>query len=246
MKHPALALLLCLAVLPAHAATFQYIFNNVEQGSGGTSSPSISIDGEGQAKKSGAAKNSVAAPSLTTNPEATATSVAEAGEIGEASPAPYARFRLMATGARITEAHGGSAWSRTRGDLQNIVNSDADVTAGLAATIFASRDIGFTGFWLPGRESDANRYGRFGAEMEFIPVRVAVLGNTDFIEAGALLGASTFGREALKKAGTLHAGARLNVNFHSQLGITGAARTNFTDRRSYRYAQAELGLAYRF
>lgn len=220
----------------AHAATYQTIFNNVEQGAGGSASPSISVNGQA-VRKNGLPVIAESSPVV----EAPVSSM-ESVDVDEVAPASFYRFRFLAAGSRVTQS-AGSAWSSTQGDLRGLRDMQGGATASLALTIQASRDIGFTGFWIaPG----ATGRQALGAEMEFIPIRVAVLGNTDFIEIGGLLGGSTLGKETVEKAGTLHAGARLNVNFHDQLGITGAARSNFTDRRTYRFAQGEIGLTYRF
>lgn len=227
-----LSLVFLAAAQPGHAATFQYIFNNVEQGAGGVSNPSIQVDGQGRSSKSSNFGN--------TSPTTVAEAAAEAG--GEEASSSRSRFRLMAAQGRLTASR-GSAWAETKRDFNDFYLGRSGLIPTLAATYFTGRDLGFTAFWLPSRVAGQ---ALFGAEMEFIPVRVAVLGNTDFIETGILLGASTLGRQVLDKSGTLHAGLRASVNFHQQLGITAAVRSNFTDRRTYRYAQGEVGLAYRF
>lgn len=234
MKQQLFAFLsVCIFTTSAHAATFQYIFNNVEQGAGGQAHPSISVDGN-RVKKSDAL---AASPTIAEAETLSSTSSQETDFIN-----PYHRIRFLAAGARINQSR-GSSWDSTKNDLRGLRDMQGGATATLGLTVWASRDIGFTGFWIaPG----ATGRQALGAEMEFIPVRVAVLGNDDLIEIGALLGGSTLGKEYLEKAGTLHLGGRLNVNFHDQLGITGAVRSNFTNRRYYRHAQADIGLAYRF
>jgi hypothetical protein len=237
MKQLTMIFLAMVLTAGAQAATFQYIFNNVEQGEGGVANPTISVNGE-KVKKNGVPVTTSPAP----EPESPVPTMTAQGEEPSPSLEPPFRIRISASGARVTQSQGGS-WAETGRDLRSLKDQGSGDAASLAFTVFPSRDIGLTGFWL---SPEATGRGVFGAELEYTPVRVEVLGKADFLDVAALVGANTFGRDILNEAGTLHAGARVSVNFHPQLGITGAVRSNFTGRHDYRFTQAEVGLAYRF
>lgn len=215
----------------SEAATFNYIFNNVEQGENSTSSPSIVVDGEKITKNNGEA--------VTTSSLAAGSSVSP-----ESNFSRPLKYRLMAMGSIINNRSSENiSFQSTKHDIKGLNWEDrSTANATLSGSVFTGRDMAIGAFWVNQKKEKAH----YGAEMEFIPVRVAVLGKYDFIETGILLGASTIGRDILKKSGTFHAGLRASVNFHSQLGITGAVRSNLNERSNYRYTMAEVGLAYRF
>lgn len=218
------------ATSEVQAATFNYIFNNTEQGENSTASPSIVVDGDKITKKNGELVSTTSAPSAPTN--------------AEIESAHNLKYRIMAMGNVMHHNSDQNITFRfTSRDFESLGRkSNSHINASLGASIFTGRDMALSAFLIGGKTEKAH----YGAEAEFIPLRIAVLGKSDFIETGLLLGASTIGRENLEKAGTFHAGARVNVNFLPQLGITGAARTNLNERSKYRYAMAEAGLAYRF
>jgi hypothetical protein len=230
------------AITLSQAATFQYIFNNIEQGEGGTASPSIQVNGS-EVKKNGVV-TTASDPAPTPSAPSAANANTMTTEMAEMvlAETPKHRFRVIGSGTRMSYSTGKGFGNITR-DVERLGRSDSSLSAALALTYWTSPDIGFTAFWWAptGRTENV-----FGGEMEFVPVRVAVLGKTDFIEAGLLGGASQMGKKELRKFGTFHVGGRLSVNFHRHLGITSSVRTNLTDRATYQYTQADLGLAYRF
>ena len=220
--------------LGAQAASFQYIFNNVEQGPNSNTSPSIVVDGEKIKKSEPNPPTAIQAPESHSSTQ----NIAQTPEEGE-----NLKLRLMAMGNRVSQGLTGD-WSHTKSEMKTLAQGgQSNTTLSLAGSVFVQKDIALTGFWLPGRNSQRSH---LGGEMEFIPVRMAVLGKENLIELGFMLGASTLGREEAVRTGTIHAGARLNVNFHKHLGITSALRTNVSERSTYHYSMAEAGLAYNF
>lgn len=211
------------------AATFNYIFNNVEQGDNSTTSPSIVVDGEKITKKNG---------------EVVSTSSAES-EIPMANPEARRalKYRLMALGSMLSNYTPNNISLKSTGqEVKGMWKERSSANATIAGSVFVGRDLALGGFWANQNDGKAN----YGAEAEFIPARIEVLGKYDFIETGILLGASTIGRDYLGKGGTFHGGVRASVNFLPQLGITAAIRSNINERSKYRYTMAEAGLAYRF
>lgn len=65
----------------------------------------------------------------------------------------------------------------------------------------------------------------YGADLQLMPLRVP-LKNFDLIEFGFLVGGSNI-MAARDNVGTLHAGAKLNVNFGKDYGFTASTRANF-------------------
>lgn len=233
-------ILLCIS-FDSDAATFQYIFNNIEQGAGGTSNPSIVVDGNKAVKR----PDAVPVPINDNSPTQDVTSNTSVAQENFSSQIPY-RFRLMALGNYTNlSSKQDSSWAAAKRDMHQLGwDNHSQATPALAGSIFIDRDVALTAFWALKKQQ--SRTSTYGGELDFTPIRVAVLGNTDFIEIAALLGASNLGHEELNKAGTLHAGGRVNVNFHRKLGITSAVRTNLSDRNTFRYSMAEAGLTYKF
>lgn len=69
------------------------------------------------------------------------------------------------------------------------------------------------------------RYYHVGMDFEIIPIRIPVTRNWELFELGFLLGASN-ALAAKDNWGTLHVGARVNINIMETFGLTVSTRAN--------------------
>jgi hypothetical protein len=215
------------------AATYNVLFNNVEQGAGSTANPTVHVADGKAVKSEGTSVNPLAtmepAPSPAASPAAAPEKTVAAGN--GTAPAPEGN-KLR----RARFALGGAVLGQNRGDLE----SGSKWGGSLNASYFFLDELGVNAFtgWTPGRSA------LVGTELEFVPLHATFFGQPRFIELGALAGASTLGRSQ-GLWGTVHAGARATVNFSDRYGLTATVRTNLTDRSRYDYLLAEVGLTVR-
>lgn len=234
MKKAAIGILIFMGVASkVEAATFSYIFNNVEQGDNGTANPSIVVDGEKVTKVPGDGKT----PVILSSQEQNVPSVG--------NPALPFKYRLMLLGNQLSRSQdGGTGYSAIREDLKEGTSKEKrnKSNLSLAGSIYLTKNLAATGFWARNRSSG----GYWGGELEYTPIRLEVLGASDFVELGILAGGSSMAKDTINKTVVMHAGIRASVNIFKHLGITSAIRSNITDRKLSRYTMAEAGLAYRF
>lgn len=216
--------LLAMFATAVKAATYNSIFNNIEQGPGSTASPTIQVS-DGLTKKPPAQSQ---APTLPAAAEPVPSTAAEAALAPAADASSGARrFRLGLLGHMMG---------------QNVNELKKPMLGGgtLSAAYFPIRDLGVSAFGGTG----GHKNSFVGGEVELVPVRLTLFGLDHFIEAGALAGVSTLGRN-YGHFGSVHAGGRVTVNFGPQIGLTAGIRTNLTGRTDFTYTMAEAGLAVR-
>lgn len=220
------------AVLTAYevvsAATFNNIFNNVEQGANSASNPSLNVS-DGKILKNEPTATP-AAPAATPSTQAAAA----ADPKNEENPFRHWRFGFMghAIGQR------GQNLSQAR---------DAVAGVSFSTSYFFLKDFGISAF--SGLSSTGK--GFLGGELEFVPIRLTVFGFKDLVELGALAGASNLGGTyAASPDGptslTMHLGARVSINMGDRYALIADTRTNVSHRSQINYLMGEAGLAVRF
>lgn len=109
----------------------------------------------------------------------------------------------------------------------------------LSLSWYPSRVLGFTAFG--GAQYDNNQLASnpyAGLDLEFRPFRLPVTETYDLFQFGFLAGATTLGGYH-GNSGSLHLGARVDINLGSTFGITAATRFNLD------YAMFEAGIVTR-
>ena len=172
----------------AWGATYNFYFNNTEQGDNGTATPSVSVSGDGSVvKKSGAAEPvqvkgdaaTVPAPD-TKAPVTGAVSTAEA-------PAPVenqeSKFRVAIGLTGVSDYSAGHQY-----------HMDGELEISASASYFFNRDFGLSVFGskLPsvGDTGDGTSYDHWlaGIEAEFVPIHITIGRMDDLIDLGVIGG----------------------------------------------------------
>lgn len=209
----------------ASAATYNFYFNNTEQGDNSTATPTVTLNGDKlktTAEKTAgtSAPASVPAPASASSAPAVAshesTTALSPGEI--AAP-EFRHWRV--TGGLVTKssALGGSV------NLGYFFNREFGINAyggGLGQNFVSGNSQHFFG----------------GAELEVVPIRISVGRIDNLIDLGALLGVSTLEADEDNWISP-HAGIRMNLNLGSRWALTTTTRFNAS------YAMGELGIAIR-
>lgn len=216
-----------------YSATYNVMFNNVEQGPNSTANPTLQVSGSDVKKNPGVG----AVPEVKTDlsppaPQPEAQSVAQAPEPIDPEGKQKLPWRM--------EFLGQSTGFGTAGLGKR---EDRVLGGSLGISYFPIRDLGIT---LKGgltQTSDSNFY--WGGDLEFVPVRVGLFGQKDFLQTGLILGASTIGKSD-DYWGSVHGGVRASVHFAERFGILAGIRTNLSDRNVLSYTMAEAGLTVRF
>ncbi|MBL7716701.1 MAG: hypothetical protein JNL01_14650 [Bdellovibrionales bacterium] len=250
--------------LQAKAATYNFYFNNTEQGDGSTANPNVHVvplpEGGAQvltgpdavAAKAGASPTPSPSPSVA---EAQAVPVPAAqGESVQAAPVPSAsplsnagRVRLIVSAVGESSQYEPRPTFTTTASSWGSYSSRSSETNGIGANlgVYLSDYFALNGF--------ANTNSRRGIEMEIFPWGAATAGKGVSFEFSLLLGMN-WGRasrtDSIWETGysssisgsdsvsTGHAGARATVYFWDRVGLT-------TSYRSFGGGAAEAGLVFR-
>jgi hypothetical protein len=208
------------AELAASAATYNFYFNNSEQGDHGTVTPSVTVQSGAPAAVPGsAAPAPAAAPPVV---------VAIPVEQGASRPA---------TAAAIAIAPPFRHW-RLTGGVQDSLGGVGPL-GGIG--YFFNQDFGiqlYGGFLGNDLASPAGAGLFLGTELEFSPIHLKLGRFADAVELGALLGVSTIAAESDNWVSP-HVGARLSFNAGHDWGLTTAVRANAS------YLLFEMGLVAR-
>ncbi len=221
-----------------HAATYQTMFNNVEQGSHSTASPSLSVDSDAQGRQR--VKRTLGATDATekTSTETPTENSESANVVQTAMPtASFDDMKQNRFSIKIAPYHRFSGFSD---DLKTKNQWDAyGLNLGLSYAFhhdFYAHVFGASNF---------NGENFAGAEVGFDPLHLRLFGLNDFLDLGLLLGASTLNLAKNDSIGTLHAGSRLRLNFGRQFSVDSTVRTNLTQRPES-YLTADVGFSYHF
>ncbi|OFZ83189.1 MAG: hypothetical protein A2583_01880 [Bdellovibrionales bacterium RIFOXYD1_FULL_53_11] len=233
----------------AMGATYNFYFNNTEQGPNSTASPSLSVSGDGMAN----------GQKPTTLPNASPTPTAEASPAPEAAkPQAAAADQAGASVAAAPEPPSGKHWligAKMSLAFQTMGEKHADMShegpfanyGGVVGIGYQfTKDLGINAYGGGTRVNDAFPYRGTvhkpaffaGGELEVMPVRISLGRFEDLLQFGAMIGASSF-RRSEENIGSLHAGLRLNLNFGHGWGLSTAVRGNLG------YLQSEAGLLIR-
>jgi hypothetical protein len=227
----------------AYAATYNFYFNNTEQGDNSTATPNVVVnDGKKEGGKSLEPKNPALDPAASS--QATSAAAAVPG------PAPSSASGQQSTAALPADAVSPPEFRHVR-----LTAGATDLLGAMGASVgigyFFNREFGFNAFGVLSR-GDYKTFGANGTwsgteswtgfdaglEMEVTPVRIAVGRIEDLLDLGGMLGVSTIAADTGNWVSP-HLGARLNINLGSRWGITTTARLNAS------YAMAEAGLVFK-
>lgn len=209
----------------AQAATYNFYFNNTEQGDNSTATPTVTMSGD---KSKPSAERTPGAPALAGVPAPAPASAAPTVAAHESHtalspgeiPAPEFRHCRITGGlANKSGAWGGSA------------NLGYFFTREFGINAFGG---GFGQNYLNG--NDTRFFG--GAELEVTPIRITVGRIDNLIDIGGLLGVSTIDADEDNWISP-HAGLRMNLNLGNRWSLTTTSRFNAS------YAMGELGIAIR-
>lgn len=214
----------------AWGATYNFYFNNMEQGDNGQATPTVLVGpspqpGIQQAQVAPAPEAAPVAP-VTATPEGPAPAASQAVAIApDPAPSELRRVRLTFAAAGVWQnvqesysyeyAANGYSYTSRRGTAGGLIGLGAYLSRGVALSGYFGAYEAFGGGASP----------LVGADLELVPLRLSLGKWADAIEGALLLGASTF-RRAEGNWVALHAGARLSFNFGSAWGVTAAARAN--------------------
>ena len=209
----------------ASAATYNWYFNNVEQGKNSEANPVLTTDGKKTQKK----RINEKGKETMTEVQGPSSSVEGTSVVKEKSLTEddERQWRMIVSASQSGYDMGQASQYSSPGGM-------------FSAAYYFEKQIGINlfGGFLPKEEFFA------GGELELIPLQLKVFDLDRFIEAGLMLGAMSLGKTKTQD-GTLHAGVRLNVNMGPRFGLSSTLRTNISGRANTRYYMSQLGLSYR-
>lgn len=226
----AVSLLGLVSVWTVTAATYNFYFNNTEQGDNSTATPSLAVehqaDGTDVVKKNGDVVNEEAKETSPAELPASA-SAAE----GTHDQTPARPFRLSLAGG--VEFYDDSAVLGPWGQGYYYNGSGDALYYQLSLAYMPLSYLGFQGFVAAGRKWSA------GVELELDPVKLTLFGHEDVFELGLLAGASTMAAVDDNWV-SLHVGARAALNFGKRWQLAANVRGNKG------FLKTDLGLGYKF
>lgn len=241
-------------------ATYNFYFNNTEQGANSTATPTVRVSTDEKSKSGGkslpAPETQPVSASASGPPSMPGTVTAKAESTTERGSRDSRHFRVSAGGV-ILRQDVLVGYDRRYGEesLEYYLIDDSHGANRLGGKVAFSflpvRSVAITLHSTFLQEAPPNLEGYqstfqdtfiLGLDLEFLPLRFSLGRSEDLIEFGPALGASTFlasnmGFPAIGRFATLNFGARLNVNLGERWGITSAYRAN-----SF-YKMAEAGIA---
>jgi hypothetical protein len=228
-----------------HAATYNVLFNNIEQGANGVANPKVEVaNGKATKTADGAA------------PEAAAASAVATPEVNVPVGTPAAVTpQVPSAGSSASVADGATPEDRSARPIRmglfasrlgvDTYGNDSPVGGNLSLGYFPLRDFGLNFF---AGTNGTSPHAFYGGELEFVPIRLGVFGWKNALELKGMLGATTLGRDLGTRGerGSVLGGFGATVNFGDRYGITAEARTNLSNRDDYRFWLADAGLTVRF
>jgi hypothetical protein len=205
----------------ARAATYNFYFNNTEQGDNSTATPTVTVS-DGKAEKR-----------LTPQP-ASAAPVATPVAPPEPVAAPVAAFPGASSTAVIPEGPGflGSdrtAHFRLTAGVGEVFEADSAIGPFFDLGLFANRYVGVN-FYVGVSQLQWDYWWQrsstvIGGELELTPLHLGTGAHPDLLELGVLLGASNL-YPAEDNWVAPHLGGRLSVNFGNYAALTAVVRGN--------------------
>jgi len=203
------------------AATFNTYFNNVEQGSNGTSTNTIHVDGTGKVSEAQPAPAPSQAAAPTAAPVAgdanllltpSSASVATKADLPEETPrVGYRHFMVGASGLLFNDRRDNFSPGISHD------NGGGSLSVGYGFT----RDIGvrLTGGAYAFSNNNQDAKGFAALEAEIMPIHIGLFRAENALELGVIGGANIINSEL---GG--HGGVRANVNFSETFSLTAAVR----------------------
>lgn len=200
-------------------ATYNFHFNNTEQGDNSTATPTVTVGSDGKAKTSAGDSSGTATTNAALGDSAAASNVAKTESATSNSSKPVSRW-----GFNISVA---SLWLYGR-----------DYGALIGAQYMFTRDLGFRAFI--GNSSYPQYYG--GAEFLLTPIHLTFGKFEDLLDAGILLGLSRMRRHGDAFINNLdpHLGASATLNLAHGWGLQTSVRANRD------FILADAGIAIQF
>lgn len=238
MRWRALAgLLVATQAAPLHAATYNFYFNNTEQGNNSTATPSLTVqDGK-----------MVPTTSASPTPDASASPAPAAPQ---AAPAPQASQEVGFYSQPRRKKHhfrfiGGAAYTdisyKKPGDVFNSNPRDPR-PFWEQTTLVSSRRANFSvsGSWFFSEHTGLSVVlgDVIGTEFEFAP-----LGVSEFFQPAIMAGLGTGG--AVSTSVFPYVGARAQLNLGKNFGISFAVRKDIPTDEDLKVASFEAGLVFR-
>lgn len=219
----------------AFGATYNFYFNNTEQGDNSTATPAVTVHGDGKVEKS------AGLPELQT-PPAPVQSPGPKLAVEDFSSRPSAPLPIPAPAEGKTEAR-TSMWGQWWDDLPlgstelrhfrvtagatALLNGDHIGPSFNAAIVFNKYVAinGYAAYFAPSRWRE-HEHGIYGGELELTPLHIPV-GATHprFIELGLVAGVSNL-FPLPENYVSPHGGGRLTLNFGKTLALSGVFRGN--------------------
>jgi hypothetical protein len=199
------------------AGTYNFYFNNTEQGANSTASPSLTVSADGKATSTGAQQtvSSTDGKLVPDKNPAAGSSVVPAAPVTTAESAPAQResdpdfrhFRLELGGTKAIHRYQYGYTTDEQGLLA-------------AVGISFTRELGVNFF---GSRLEKGRWFG-GADFEITPIRASLFRMENFLELTGLVGASTLDQVYYGAVLLAHVGARVNLNLGHQFGVTAVVR----------------------
>ena len=244
---------LVLAVF-ARAATYNFYFNNTEQGANSTASPSVTVS-DGKVVKTTPLEPTAAADGVSSTAVlpveptlATTAHIKQDSLVKINHNNPHFRFAL--SGLYMPASQSLVTVDQTH---NRFVTGNTASGATLGVSYFPVSALGLSVYGGGYKNSgDPGTFVSFyGADVEIVPYRISVGKFENMIEPALLVGASTIPQDtttvnqgvitgkAVTESVVPMAGARLSLHLNSHLGLTASARLDI-DRRSFMTAEAGI------
>lgn len=232
-------------VLVTQGATYNFIFNNTEQGPNSSATPSIHVSPDGLVQKTAGVPAGVVSGATS---EGASTSVGAPAGVPptglpqNAASVPQASSEVARTALTGDTAAHDRRWRFDLGlatvwEYGHVGDfGEGRISPSLGVSFFPVSQVGLHAFI----GSMMNDYTPFfgGFEIELIPLQIGFGRFNRLIEAGLLAGVSSSSSSYQRLLA--HAGARINVNLGEQWGLTTGLRLNHAN------VFADAGLSIRF
>lgn len=184
VSFPLIAAALAVSEWAAHAATYNFYFNNTEQGDNSTATPNMTVTDDGKVFKTGmpvdtakkdAAPSAVQAPALLAPASESSARLSAVAE----NPNPSVQHWRFSVGLSAMQEYGDS----------NNFSHEHPAEPGVSVSFFFNKYVGLTlfGAKLPTEDFMPNRWA-FGLEAEVLPFHITVAGVENFLELGVIGG----------------------------------------------------------
>ena len=240
------AVLAGFAATLASAETYNFYFNNTEQGANSTASPKLMV-GSGDASKKPLLTEKTAADATTVLPPAVAMPAGNSNMTETTAP--------QAIGDPFNPWRFGIGFSMVRQKIDNYgLGDDLPLMKGFSAGISYSfsKWLGIASYFGVMKCQDFSEYQRdlqvnvqdkffIGTELEFSPLRFVSAGGNDIFALSLLAGADS-ASAASGDVVSPHVGARMNIGIYKNILLTCAARRQITSDKPSIHVEGGIGI----